>query len=118
MRRRRDESDKAAKYLELFLAGMTYREIGERFGIARVSVAARICEYRKDNGIAPTYRKMSPKQIAATKQKRSGRKSFSDFDATLRQIREQDHLEAKRREDGVLVCPVRYAAGYGRSIAL
>lgn len=104
--------------LEHFNAGNTYKEIADMIGngCTRNYVAARISDYRKENGIAPSYRGMTKKQKAATIARAKVMKAngFSIYDIEMAEERRKNEKEIVVREDGVKVCPARFAQGYIR----
>ena len=100
-------------YLRLAESGLSYDQIGAKYGITRQSVGSRISEYRKKMGIAVPKRS---KKIKETREpKRRGRKLLSGrerVDGGYEDRRAADMALAYRRPDGVLQCPPRYALGY------
>lgn len=117
MGKERNELTSGQIFYELFIAGNSYREIAKKYGRSRNYVAARIFDYRKANNLKPTGRSRGRaenegKHFAA----KNNKVKLNGFTIVLKEeaaARKITHKGAYRREDGVLVCPVRYCEGYG-----
>lgn len=99
------------KYLKLYDQGLTYAEIAEAYEVSRNTVAGQIYDYRKENNIPVSDKGRKVSQ--AKKQNKKARTYLSVHEKDQRKIRQEELDQCVRREDGVLQCPTKYAAGYG-----
>lgn len=105
--------NRAEQYFRMFESGATYAQIAERYGVNRNTVAARIYEHRKENGLSPNYRNMPKKLVEKTRQRKTQSNGVYKFDAAQEDARKEKLKECVKREDGVTICPPGYALGYG-----
>ena len=97
---------KAEQYYRMFEQGHSYSQIADRYGVHRNTVAARIHEYRKDNGISPTYRNMPDKLKKATLNKKATNPVYT-MDEQVRKQRRKELAKCKVTDEGVTICPSR-----------
>ena len=91
-------------YLKHYNSGLTYTEIGTKFGVARGTIATGIRRYRHKHGLKP-----KPRQ-PLNKPKKVG---IRDFDKKQKKERIDKISQCERNEEGVLMCPPVYSYGYG-----
>lgn len=100
-----NKDEKGAKFYSLRKQGLSNVKIGEMYGMSRLRVGVIICEYRKKYNLPPLNK--------IQKFKKTGRNNMSTASELYDEMRANNHKQAVRRDDGVLVCPTRYAGGYG-----
>lgn len=96
------------KFYALREEGLSNAQIGELFGIKPHSVGGRVCEYR----MAFNLPIPNPSAVVIKEEKKD------KWDGVIRvtsdeEIREKAHKLMVLRNDGIFVCPARYAMGYG-----